>query len=58
MVYIIEMSHMHMQTNKKVVKVVQGVMDERGNTINSACDYEMKPVDLQLGHLTPTHTEL
>lgn len=44
-VHISERSHMHMHTNIKVVKGVQRVMDERGNTINFAGDYEMKPVD-------------
>lgn len=37
-VHIIERSHMHMHTNIKVVKAVQGVMDERGHTINFAGD--------------------
>ena len=36
--HVTERSHMHMHANIKVVKGVQGVMDDGGNTINFAGD--------------------
>lgn len=38
LVYITERSHMHMHANIKVVRGVQGVIDDTGNTITFSSD--------------------